>query len=183
MQFFNDIVFFAQRGDAIIKIWRYVENDSVLLFELSTVEESNTEITFLKLIQGKRNHLVTGYSDGGFTVWEVEGTSSYNISIKEVVSYVPITREGGNVTSMGLDYPMMIVCTDKMKLSMFYIDDSYSLQLVHRLQSPIDWSHIEIDIHKSSPSKVKEELWRVILCFGVSGGAVNSSIGIQVSDL
>lgn len=186
LQFLHDIVFTAQRGDPIIKIWRYLENNSVLISELPSVEESKVDITFLKLIQGKGNYLVAGYSNGGFTIWKVEGASSYDISIEEIVSYIPNTREGGNVTSIGLDYPMIIVCTDKMKLSIFHIDDSYSLQLVHRLQSPIDWSHIATDIHRyflrrqSQQSRVNEELWRVILCFGVSGEAVAPSIGVQV---
>lgn len=185
LQFLHDIIFTAQRGDSIIKIWRYLEDSSVFISELPIVEEGKVDVTFLRLVQGKGNHLVAGYSNGGFTVWKVEGSSSYDVSIEEIASYIPNTREGGNVTSIGLDYPMIIVCTDKMKLSIFHIDDSYSLQLVHRLQSPIDWSHIDIDIHRYFPKRqsqcdrFNEELWRVILCFGISGEAVASSIGVQ----
>lgn len=189
LQFLHDIIFTAQRGDSIIKIWRYLEDSSVFISELPIVEEGKVDVTFLKLVQGKGNHLVAGYSNGGFTVWKVEGSSSYDVSIEEIASYIPNRREGGNVTSIGLDYPMIIVCTDKMKLSIFHIDDSYSLQLVHRLQSPIDWSHIDIDIHRYFPKRqsqcerFNEELWRVILCFCISGEAVASSIGVQVREM
>lgn len=189
MQFLNDIVFIAQRNCSSIEVWKYEENNSVAITQLQTIEDSDTHITFLKLIQGAANHLVAGYSNGGFTLWEIEGSSSLNLSVVEVVNYIPLSStsiESDRVTSIGIEYPILIVCTESMKLSIFYVDPSLSLQLIHRLQSPVDWSPVVIDIQRYHPknnvklSKLRAELWKVIVCFGLSGGNFTTSIGIQV---
>jgi hypothetical protein len=119
-------------------------------------------------------------------LWKIEGSSSLDLKIAEIVNYTPLlssSAENNKVTSIGMEYPMLLVCTESMKLSIFYVDSSFSLRLIHRLQSPVDWSPVVIDIHSYSPKKgkaAKAKLWKVIVCFGISGGNFTTSIGIQV---
>lgn len=163
-------------------MWHYIENESNLKFSLRSTECSNNAyITFLKFIEGSINCLVAGYSNGGFTVWEISGSSFKELKIKESVNYCPLEEDNDKIMSVAMDYPMIIICSERMKLSVFYISTSLSLKLVHCLQNPIECSSIVLDIKKYSSNR-KEDIWQAIVCFGISaGGGLAPSVGIQVT--
>lgn len=178
LQFLHDTIFVVQNNSSIIDIWRYVENGSALMYQLQSTENTDGYITFFKLIEGSTNRLVAGYSNGGFTLWEISG----GCCLTEITNYNPSNND--KVTSIGMEYPMILVCTESMKLSVFHITQSLSLELVHCLQSPIDWSPVVIDIQKYHPKRQYKniaDLWKVVVCFGLSGGSFTSSIGVQVN--
>lgn len=192
LQFFHDVVFVVQSNSSVINVWKYVEDKSSLEFSLESTEScsNNGHITLLKFIEGPNSNLVAGYSNGGFTVWEVSGSCFEELSVKENISYRPsdITIHD-KVTAIALEYPMIVICTESMRLSAFYINAHLSLEMVHRLHNPIDCSSIVIDIKKCIPkmnekrqSSCKEDVWQAIICFGMfGGGGLVASVGIQVN--
>lgn len=190
LQFFHDIVFVVQSNSSVINVWKYVEDKSSLEFLIESTERSNNgHITLLRFIEGSSNSsLVAGYSNGGFTVWEVFGSCFEELRVKESVSYMPsdITIDD-KVTAIALEYPMIVICTESMTLSVFYINVHLSLEMVHCLHNPIDCSSIVIDIKKRIPKtnekrQSKEDVWQAIVCFGMfGGGGLAASVGIQVN--
>ncbi|KAI9265408.1 hypothetical protein EDC94DRAFT_604810 [Helicostylum pulchrum] len=192
LQFFHDIVFVVQSNSSVINVWKYVEDKSSLEFLIESTERSNNgHITLLRFIEGSSNsNLVAGYSNGGFTVWEVFGSCFEELRVKESVSYMPsdITIDN-KVTAIALEYPMIVICTESMTLSVFYINVHLSLEMVHCLHNPIDCSSIVIDIKKRIPKtnekrQSKEDVWQAIVCFGMfGGGGLAASVGIQELNL
>lgn len=175
IQVLHDTIFLV--GDSTssgIDVWKYVENGSVHVHQVQSTENTDGFISFLKLVEGPINRLIAGYSNGGFTLWEISGTN-----LREITNYNPSSQHD-KVTSIGMEYPMILVCTESMKLSVFHVTPSLSLELIHRLQSPMDWSPVAIEIQKHEPKR-KTGLWKVIICFGLSGGGFTSSIGVQVT--
>lgn len=177
----HDTIFLVQNNSTSsgIDIWKYIENDSVFIRRVQSTENTDGYISFLKLVEGPINRLIAGYSNGGFTLWEITGTC-----LTEITHYNPSSHD--KVTSIGMEYPMILVCTESMKLSVFHVTPSLSLELIHCLQSPMHWSPIAIEIQKHKPKRKQDnnnrvELWKVIVCFGLSGGGFTSSIGVQVN--
>ncbi|GAA5795369.1 hypothetical protein HPULCUR_000725 [Helicostylum pulchrum] len=163
LQFFHDIVFVVQSNSSVINVWKYVEDKSSLEFLIESTERSNNgHITLLRFIEGSSNSsLVAGYSNGGFTVWEVFGSCFEELRVKESVSYMPsdITIDD-KVTAIALEYPMIVICTESMTLSVFYINVHLSLEMS------------------------KEDVWQAIVCFGMfGGGGLAASVGIQELNL
>lgn len=160
-------------------------------------DDNNVYITYLKLFEEEErdnstNYLIAGYSNGGFTLWKL---SNDQLETKEITNYMPTATACNNkVTSIGMEYPMILVCTESMKLSAFHVNpETFSLDLVHCLQSPMEWAPVVIDIqefHSNSSSgrkrkykTTKDNLFKVVVCFGLTGGNFTTSIGIQVKPL
>ncbi|KAI9475385.1 MAG: hypothetical protein EXX96DRAFT_485788 [Benjaminiella poitrasii] len=156
------------------------------LFEL--LHQQNIYITALKLTPSTKDmqHLVAGYSNGGFTLWELSmhdiiSTTNNSIldEIHELATYAP-TNNQNEVKSIGIDYPMILIYTENKKLSIFHLGHNL-LNLVHQLQSPVDWHPVVIDIHPII-SHSNRKLWKVMLCFGLLSGERNyraTAVGIQ----
>ncbi|KAL7317894.1 hypothetical protein PS15m_004192 [Mucor circinelloides] len=179
LQFTHDFVFTAQEGTPTINMWRYQKETTIpyLIRQLQSLEQPDaTDITFMKLIDGGSNmkHLIAGYSNGGFTLWQLLTTE-----VIEVANYIASsTTQIDKVTSIGMALPMIILYTEDGKFSVFRINTSVnSLELMHQLQSPMNWSPVTIDIHRYPNSK--RDLWKAVLCFGLSGGNYTTSVGIQ----
>ncbi|KAG2236764.1 hypothetical protein INT48_006948 [Thamnidium elegans] len=194
LQFFHDIIFIAQSNSSVINVWKYVENKTTLEFSLESTESrgNNGYITFLKFTEGSNSSLVAGYSNGGFTVWDISGSCFKELSIKESINYRPsdITIND-KITAIAMEYPMIVICTESMTLSVFYVNKHRSLDMVHCLHNPIDCSSIVINIKKRIPktnekrqSNCKEDVWQAIVCFGMfGGGGLAASVGIQELNL
>lgn len=183
LQFTHDFVFTAQEGTSTINMWRYQKETTIpyLIRQLQSLEQPDaTDITFMKLIDGDSNmkHLIAGYSNGGFTLWQLLTTE-----VIEVANYIASsTTQIDKVASIGMALPMIILYTEDGKFSVFRINTSInSLELMHQLQSPMNWSPVTIDIHRYPNSK--RDLWKAVLCFGLSGGNYTTSVGIQVSSI
>lgn len=121
-------------------------------------------------------YLIAGYSNGGFTLWQVLATEAI-----EVANYLAAsTTQIDKVLSIGMALPMMILYTESGKISVFRINTIVnSFELIHQLQSPMHWSPVTIDIHRYPSSK--RDLWKAVVCFGLSGGNYTTTVGIQVS--
>lgn len=182
LQFTHDIVFTAQEGASAINMWKYQKDTTTthLIQQLQSIEQpDNTEITFMKLVDddtSSTKHLIAGYSNGGFTLWQVLATE-----VIEVANYLAASAtQIDKVTSIGMALPMMAIYTESGKVNVFRINPTVnSLELIHQLQSPMHWSPVAIDIHRYPSSK--RELWKAVVCFGLSGGNYTTSVGIQVS--
>ncbi|KAK4520297.1 uncharacterized protein ATC70_008430 [Mucor velutinosus] len=179
LQFTHDIVFTAQEGASAINMWRYQKDTATphLVRRLQSIEQPDaTEITFMKLIDDgtSTKHLIAGYANGGFTLWQVVATE-----VVEVANYLAAsTTQLDKVTSIGMALPMMILYTESGKVSVFRINATVnSFELIHQLQSPMHWSPVTLDIHRYPSSK--RELWKAVVCFGLSGGSYTTSVGIQ----
>lgn len=185
LQFAQNILFTAEEGTSIIKVWSYdrsVSSPPRLINQLQSIEQPNdTQITFLKLDKedddgnNSIKHLIAGYSNGGFTLWQVLPTE-----VTEIADYIaaPATHMG-KVISIGMELPIVLLYTENGKLCVFRIDTHTNvLQLVHQLQTPMSWFPVAIDIHKYTPSK--KDVWKALLCFGVSGGNYTTTVGMQV---
>jgi hypothetical protein len=183
LQFSHDTLFIAQSFNSIVDVWKY--NGTIrppgIICQLQAVDlvsdACSTSITCLKLVEKSTNpgYLVAGYSNGGFTLWTITD------SITETVTYFPTKRSTSKVTSIGFDYPMILIYTKDMQLSVFHMDSiTGQLQLLHHLQSPVDWAPVVIDMHRSKGKK--KSLWKIIVCFGLfasTTGTANTSVGIQ----
>ncbi|KAI8058750.1 hypothetical protein BDF21DRAFT_440835 [Thamnidium elegans] len=162
------------------------------LLESTESRGNNGYITFLKFTEGSNSSLVAGYSNGGFTVWDISGSCFKELSIKESINYRPsdITIND-KITAIAMEYPMIVICTESMTLSVFYVNKHRSLDMVHCLHNPIDCSSIVINIKKRIPktnekrqSNCKEDVWQAIVCFGMfGGGGLAASVGIQELNL
>lgn len=179
LQFTHDTVFTAQEGASAIAMWRYQKDTTTphLIRQLQSIEQPDfTEITFMKLVEDNSDmkHLIAGYSNGGFTLWQVLPTN-----VIEVANYLAAsTTQIDKVLSIGVALPMMILYTESGKVSVFRINTTVnSFELIHQLQSPIHWSPVLIDIHKYPSSK--RDLWKAVVCFGLSGGNYTTTVGIQ----
>jgi hypothetical protein len=186
LQFSHDTLFIAQSQSSIVDVWKY--NGTIkptdLICQLQAVDLAsdtfnNASITCLKLLEKSTTaagYLIAGYSNGGFTIWKITD------SITEIASYFPTNRSTSKVISIEFDYPMMLLFTKDMQLSVFHIKATTSqLQLLHHLQSPMDWTPVAIDIHRFK-SKKKKPLWKIVVCFGLfatTTGTSNTSVGIQ----
>lgn len=168
----------------LIIVWKYEKDASSprLVNQLRPIEQpDNTQITLLKLVDDDNNknntkHLIAGYSNGGFTLWQVLTTE-----ITEVANYISSsTTQLNKVIAIGMEFPMILLYTENGKLSVFRINAfTNSLTLVHQLQSPMNWLPVEIDIHKYSTNK--RDLWKAVICFGLSGSGYTTTVGIQAS--
>ncbi|KAL9538734.1 hypothetical protein MBANPS3_010710 [Mucor bainieri] len=178
LQFTHDIVFTAQEGASAISMWKYQKDATTphLIQQLQSIEQPDTaEITFMKLIgDGSTKHLIAGYSNGGFTLWQVLASE-----VIEAANYMATsTTQLDRVASIGMALPMIILYTESGKVSVFRINTiANSFELVHQLQSPMHWSPVTIDIHRYPSSK--RELWKAVVCFGLSGGNYTTTVGIQ----
>jgi hypothetical protein len=123
-------------------------------------------------------HLIAGYSNGGFTLWELRQDDPTHIT--ELTSYQPshLSSEKCNqkVNMICMEYPIIVVCTEEMKLSIFNVYPS--LQLVHHLQSSNFWSPVIFDIQKVN--NTTQPTWKIMTCFGIDLGNNSSSLGVQV---
>ncbi|KAI8639023.1 hypothetical protein BD408DRAFT_422154 [Parasitella parasitica] len=177
LQFIHDIIFTADENIPQINVWKYEKETSSphVIHQLQATEQSeNTQITFMKLTgaEDHEKHLIAGYSNGGFTLWQVSATK-----FTEVAHYIP-TVQFGKVVSIGMELPMIAVCTESGELVIFRIEmDKSCFKLVHQLKSPMNWFPVSIDIQRYPTSKI--DSWKVVLCFGLSGGNYTTSVGIQ----
>lgn len=183
LQFTHDFIFTAEKDGGLINVWKYEKGASSprLINQLQSIEQlDNIQITILKLVDDDNNndtkHLIAGYSNGGFTLWQVLTTD-----ITEVANYISTsTTQLEKVIAIGMELPMVLLYTENGKLSVFRINTSTnSLNLVHQLQSPMNWSPVKIDIHKCPTNK--RNLWKAVICFGLSGGSYTTTVGIQAS--
>jgi hypothetical protein len=170
----------------LINVWKYEKDASspLLINQLQSIEQpDNIQITILKLVDDNNNnnnnntkHLIAGYSNGGFTLWQILATE-----ITEVANYISSSiTQFDNVITIGMEFPMILLYTENGKLNVFRINASTnSLKLVHQLQSPMNWFPVEIDIYKYPANK--KDLWRAVICFGLSGGSYTTTVGIQAS--
>lgn len=127
--------------------------------------------------------LVAGYGNGGFSLWNLSVSSMNELHAEEAVIHIPNVRSNSNrsVVSIGISYPMLVLCTASMTLSFFCIDldsNPATNHLVYELTSPIQWSPIVTDIHKLKNQS--DDYWRANVCFGMSVGVNMHTVGIQV---
>ena len=175
LQIVKDLVFIVSENYNAIDIWKYIENDSKLLYRIESTALKAYNITFMKLIEGNPHQLIAGYTNGGFALWEINYYFG-DLNIKEIANYSPYFSEDNSVISIGICFPMILLCTKNMELSAIYIDETNSVKLIHKLQSSVDWNPVNIDIHAYNNNLL---LWKAIICFGLSMGNHASSVGLQ----
>ncbi|ORE06852.1 hypothetical protein BCV72DRAFT_227680 [Rhizopus microsporus var. microsporus] len=174
-QMTKDIMFVVSADKCKIDVWKYIKDESRLLCRIESARLANSKITFIRLIDGNPLHLLGGYANGGFVLWEIKANLG-SLSINEITNHNPQTDKDDSVISIGMDFPIVLLCTKNMKLSAFYIDETNTVRPIHRLQSPVDWSSVHIDIHKQTHN---QPLWVATICFSLAIGNHATSVGLQ----
>lgn len=174
-QMTKDIMFVVSADKCKIDVWKYIKDESRLLYRIESAKLGNSKITFIRLIDGDPLRLLGGYANGGFVLWEIK-TNLESLSIDEIANHNPQTDKDDSVISIGMEFPIVLLCTKNMKLSAFYIDETNTVRPIHRLQSPVDWSSVHIDIHKQTHN---QPLWVATICFSLAIGNHATSVGLQ----
>lgn len=167
LQFQHDMLFIANSQSSTIDIYEahtFTKQSQLQSVELASLHpNSTTHVTFLKI---KLPYLIAGYSNGGFTLWNL-GKIDKQQEPEEVLSYFPTrsTEEDDPVASVSIKSPILVVNTASHKLYIFRLSLSCSgIDLMHYLESPYCWSPIAIEIQNN-----EDRFWKVLICCGFSG--------------
>ncbi|GBC07490.1 hypothetical protein RclHR1_00750024 [Rhizophagus clarus] len=152
---------------------------SGVLHKAITAQKSKFPITItcLKLDsnEGKddteTHKLVAGYSNGGFTIWEIDSLERSNNDVgkwrhREIYTLpmisshrMPYTRS--QLIACALHFPVLVTCTEDFELSIYFIDcksdantlssdekliEQVECRLVHQLRSFVCWAPVEISV-------------------------------------
>ncbi|CAG8479777.1 2946_t:CDS:2 [Racocetra fulgida] len=182
-----------------IHLWRAGKHNehidtlkSIILSRISATHgcKNPIYITCLKLDSNERDdHLgvckfVSGYSNGGFTIWEFDTLErdenekpENDWKHRELYTIPIISNNASPLIACSLDSPILITCNKDFVLSIYYIDlksrdkekpgsskdnknffiyeNLVECQLIHQLKSFVCWTPIEISI-KCSQEKLDQ---------------------------
>ncbi|KAI7869189.1 hypothetical protein BDF14DRAFT_1723110 [Spinellus fusiger] len=117
---------------------------------------------------------IAGYDRGGIMLWQI--THDFKATELAYTPSVSGHTSQAKVISIGLAYPMLALCTANMEVTILY-DVSGRFRQIYQAQSQIQWSLIQIYVHKiiaqASP------LWQVMLCFGMSANINACPVSLQ----
>ncbi|RIA97293.1 hypothetical protein C1645_732506 [Glomus cerebriforme] len=158
---------------------------SKILHNLITTKKSKFPITItcLKLDSNEGNDteihkLVAGYSNGGFTIWEVDSMErSSNDNDKSVRKWkhreiytlsMMYMAEQNPLIACALHFPVLVTCTEDFELSIYFIDykqsgnvqfnsdeEQVECRLIHKLRSFVCWAPVEISVECIIPDSAQ----------------------------
>ncbi|CAO3702106.1 unnamed protein product [Rhizopus stolonifer] len=169
----DKFVFVVSDDYFAIDVWQYTENSSRFLRRIRPHFLRTGGITFIELITSDVQRLVIGHRNGGFTLWEIESVEN-DLKVKEVSNYNPGNNEVDPVICMSISFPVIMFCTESMRLSTVYVEENNTIRVIQQLRSANYRAPIAIDVYKTDTQK-----WIAVVFTSIYIGHFATSAGLQ----
>ncbi|KAI8971699.1 hypothetical protein BDF20DRAFT_885905 [Mycotypha africana] len=195
VQVYNNMLLTNRNNSPTVEVWKYMAHingsTATLVYQFKADDiKDNTRITQFKLFtqqEVKKKILVAGYSNGGFTLWEIanKGAGCEDLSkenIIELFTYVKSVcgRTNNDVSAVSLEYPILTVHAYDT-ISIYHIE-SATVKLIRQFRCPYDWKSVALNVFpcKTVFGNRPNNLWKIVICFVIAAGnSYPATVGIQ----
>ncbi|KAH8550060.1 hypothetical protein BGW37DRAFT_90665 [Umbelopsis sp. PMI_123] len=169
----NDIIVTASSDSANIDVWQ-IEGSSIQ--HIATASPSVKTVAYVTCIKwdGTDNtRVVAGYSNGGFTVYQIDAKKRSIIETASHAARPSIDCDRHGVQSIAVCDKIVMTCSTDMELSTYICEDQ-GTRLCHSLISAMTWEPLTLEILAKN-----NNVYQAIVCFGMSAGLDSWTLGIQ----
>ncbi|KAI8581477.1 hypothetical protein K450DRAFT_231488 [Umbelopsis ramanniana AG] len=169
----NDIIVTASTDSANIDVWQ-IEGSSIQ--HIATAPPSVETVAYVTCIKWDNTdptRVVAGYSNGGFTVYQIDAKKRSIMQLAGHAARPSVDCDRHGVQSIALCEKIVMTCSSDMELSTYLCEDQ-GTRLCHSLISAMTWEPLTLEIFAKSNNS-----YQAIVCFGMSAGLDSWTLGIQ----
>lgn len=175
IQVCNDVIVTAASGSSSINVWQMKASRIEHMATAGPSIETAAHITCIKWDTVDSGRLVAGYSNGGFTIYQIDAKKRSIIECASHAARPSISCDQHGVQSIALCEKIVMTCSTNMELSTYSINDQGTARLCHCLIGAMTWEPLTLELYSKG-----DHVYQAIVCFGMSVGLDSWTIGIQV---